>query len=84
MKGNNDTGSTKSTSSASAKDHDYNRSVSPKLTSLPISNPNTSDRPADKKHKSDITLADLQNNIAALINECSDSLEALISKNTEG
>lgn len=51
MKGEINTGSTKSTPSASAMDHDYNRSLSPELTPFLISNPDTPDRPADKKHK---------------------------------
>ncbi|CAI5685939.1 unnamed protein product [Oreochromis niloticus] len=63
-------------------EHDYNRSKSPELMPLPDSDPDTPARPDGKKHKGDITLADVQNNIATLINERSDNLEAMISKKT--
>lgn len=71
----------------SVSDHEYACSsitgrLSPELTPLPESDPNTPAKPAEKRLKGDLTLTQLQNNIAGLINVRADSLESLINHNT--
>lgn len=66
---------------SSVTDHEYDRQ-SPELTPLPESDPNTPGKPAEKKLKGELTLSQLQNNIAGLINERADSLESLVTRNT--
>ena len=63
-------------------EHDYNGSQSPELCPLPESDPSTPSKPDGKRLKSDLTLTQVQNNIASLINERSDNLESMINLNT--
>lgn len=83
MKGNTSVSGRKTTpKNAVAAEHDYNCSKRNELIPILDSNPDTLVRPDVTEHKGDITLAHVQNSIAALINERSHNLEAMISKNT--
>lgn len=73
---------------ASVVDHDYVSSETYEgdqdadLTSLPLSAPETPVKPKEKKKKGEISLADLQDNIIATVNERADNLEGMITKNS--
>ena len=72
---------------SSVSDHEYACSSitgrqSPELTPLPVSDPNTPVKPDEKRLKGDLTLSQLQHNIAGLINERADNLESLVNHNT--
>ncbi|CAK6980759.1 uncharacterized protein LOC121643932 [Scomber scombrus] len=79
---------TASTAATSANsDHDYTHSEihacdqDADLIPLPVSAPDALVKPKDKKQKAEISLADLQNNIVAAINEQADNLEGMITRN---
>lgn len=67
-------------------DHSYSnskqRSPSPELTMMPDLDTNTPAKPAEKRLKGELTLSDLQHNIATIVNERADSLENMITRNT--
>lgn len=67
-------------------EHSYSnsgqRSPSPELEKFPDLDSDTPAKPAEKHLKGELTLSDLQHNIATVVNERADSLENMITRNT--